>query len=142
MTFNLPSLLRRRNYMLRNQDDIVNIFDDVFNAFCSLPPAFLSSKEGDLLSAIDISETDSDHCLDVKLSGINKQDIDLKIENNILTIKGQKETTFEDKKKNYYIQERYSGLFQRSISLPINVLTSKVDAKYENGVLHIKIPKK
>jgi HSP20 family protein len=142
MAFNLPSFRSKTEpSRRRDQEDVADIFDDFLNDFYSLPTPFLSRTKRDLLPRIDISETDSDYNLDIELPGINQKDIDLKIDNNILTIKGKKEEESETKEKNYS-REIYYGSFQRSISLPNNIKVDDVDAKYENGVLHIKIPKK
>lgn len=64
------------------------------------------------------------------------------MDNNILTIKGKKEEESETSERNYHVRERYYRSFKRSISLPNNVKADDVDARYENGVLHVRIPKK
>lgn len=143
MAFNLPRIrnksevsneLMRRNYL-------DNIFDDFFNEFYSFPYS-TSSKGRDLIPRIDISETDSGYSLEIELPGVNQRDIDINIDNHILTVKGHKEEKSDEKNKNYHMRERYYGSFQRSISLPANIKDEAIDAHFENGILHIKIPKK
>ena len=95
----------------------------------------------DLSPRIDVSETDDEYKIEAELPGINQKEIDVKIDNNILTIKGKKEDTKEKKDKNYHLRERYYGTFQRSISLPSNIESDKIDASFKNGVLHIVVPK-
>jgi len=73
---------------------------------------------------------------------MNQNNIDVKLENNILTIKGKKVIENEDKEKHYYIRERTYGEFQRSISLPTNINEDKIEANFKDGVLAVKIPKK
>lgn len=76
------------------------------------------------------------------LPGFKKDDIQINIEGNILTIKGKREAEKEIKDKNVLRSERYYGEFTRSINLPSTVMTDKIRAEYKNGVLTLVIPKK
>ena len=131
-------LPRLRSKSIRTRD---SIFDDLFNELYSLPTSFLSKSGMDLSPRIDISETDNEYKIEAELPGINQKEIDVKIDNNILTIKGKKEDIKEEKEKNYHLRERYYGAFQRSISLPNNIEPEKIKASFENGVLNISVPK-
>lgn len=143
MAFNLPSVRKRlETNETRSQNDLVNLLDNIFNDFYSFSIPSFQKIRGELSPRIDISETDSDYHIDTDLPGIDQKDIDIKLDNNILTIKGKSEDQSETKERNYYIKERYYGSFQRSISLPNNMNADDINAKFENGVLHIKIPKK
>ena len=133
----LPKL-RSKSESIRTRD---SVFDDLFNELYSLPTSFLSKSGMDLSPRIDISETDSEYKIEAELPGINQKEIDVKIDNNILTIKGKKEDIKEEKEKNYHLRERYYGAFQRSISLPNNIEPEKIKASFENGVLNISVPK-
>lgn len=133
----LPKL-RSKSESIRARD---SIFDDLFNELYSLPTSFLSKSGVDLSPRIDISETDAAYKIEAELPGINQKEIDVKIDNNILTIKGKKEDIKEEKEKNYHLRERYYGAFQRSISLPNNIEPEKIKASFENGVLNISVPK-
>ena len=133
----LPKL-RSKSESIRTRD---SVFDDLFNELYSLPTSFLSKSGVDLSPRIDISETDAAYKIEAELPGINQKDIDVKIDNNILTIKGKKEDIKEEKEKNYHLRERYYGAFQRSISLPNNIEPEKIKASFENGVLNISVPK-
>ncbi len=133
----LPKL-RSKSESIRTRD---SVFDDLFNELYSLPTSFLSKSGVDLSPRIDISETDSEYKIEAELPGINQKEIDVKIDNNILTIKGKKEDIKEEKEKNYHLRERYYGAFQRSISLPNNIEPEKIKASFENGVLNISVPK-
>jgi len=130
--------LRSKSESIRTRD---SIFDDLFNELYSLPTSFLSKSGMDLSPRIDISETDNEYKIEAELPGINQKEIDVKIDNNILTIKGKKEDIKEEKEKNYHLRERYYGAFQRSISLPNNIEPEKIKASFENGVLNISVPK-
>lgn len=133
----LPKL-RSKSGSIRTRD---SVFDDLFNELYSLPTSFLSKSGVDLSPRIDISETDAAYKIEAELPGINQKEIDVKIDNNILTIKGKKEDIKEEKEKNYHLRERYYGAFQRSISLPNNIEPEKIKASFENGVLNISVPK-
>ena len=133
----LPKL-RSKSESIRTRD---SVFDDLFNELYSLPTSFLSKSGVDLSPRIDISETDGEYKIEAELPGINQKEIDVKIDNNILTIKGKKEDVKEEKEKNYHLRERYYGAFQRSISLPNNIEPEKIKARFENGVLNISVPK-
>ena len=130
--------LRSKSESIRTRD---SIFDDLFHELYSLPTSFLSKSGMDLSPRIDISETDGEYKIEAELPGINQKEIDVKIDNNILTIKGKKEDIKEEKEKNYHLRERYYGAFQRSISLPNNIEPEKIKASFENGVLNISVPK-
>lgn len=143
MAFNLPNL--RRNFETtgtRNKNDLVNIFDNFINDFYSPAISSFQRIKEELSPRINISETDSDYYIDVELPGIDRKDIELKLDNNILTIKGIKEEKSEIKERNYYTRESYYGTFQRSISIPSSMHADDIEAKLENGILHIKIAKK
>jgi len=130
--------LRSKSESIRTRD---SIFDDLFNELYSIPTSFLSKRGMDWSPRIDISETDNEYKIEAELPGINQKEIDVKIDNNILTIKGKKEDIKEEKEKNYHLRERYYGAFQRSISLPNNIEPEKIKASFENGVLNISVPK-
>jgi len=129
---------------IRTRDYENGIFDDLFGDFLSSLPStsLYSSSDLDISPRVDISENDNSYLLEAELPGLKENEIDVKIDNNILTIKGRKEKVSEEKNKNYYLKERYSGSFQRSISLPNNIDEEGIDANFENGILRIEIPKK
>lgn len=95
--------------------------------------------------SVDISEDEQNIYLNIELPGLGKDDFQVKVkENNVLVIKGEKkqETKTEDKERNYIRIERHFGEFSRYFTLPDNVNTEKIDAKFNNGVLSVTIEKK
>ncbi len=95
--------------------------------------------------AVDISDDERNIYLNLDMPGLSKEDVQIKIkENNVLVIKGEKkqESTAEDKERNYIRMERHFGEFSRYFTLPDNVNTEKIDAKFDKGVLSITIEKK
>jgi len=90
---------------------------------------------------VDIAEHDDDYVVKVELPGINKDDVKITLENNVLTIRGEKKQEKESKKENFHRIERSYGSFQRSFTLPMTVKNDKIDASYKDGILTIALPK-
>jgi HSP20 family protein len=90
---------------------------------------------------LDLSETDKDVLIKAELPGIDPKEVDISINGNQLSIRGEKKLEHEEKKSNYHYVERQYGSFSRSVNLPCAVLQDKVDANYKDGVLTITLPK-
>ncbi|KJW02136.1 hsp20/alpha crystallin family protein [Rickettsia endosymbiont of Ixodes pacificus] len=141
MAFNLPRV--RNKSELQNNSSRRSYVDDIFTNFFNEISSWPSAYNDRVLSPrTDIIENDSDYSLEMELPGVIQDNIDLKIDNNILTIEGKKEQSSEKKDHNYHMQERYYGSFYRSISLPSNIDEEHIEAQVTDGVLSIKIPKK
>jgi HSP20 family protein len=91
--------------------------------------------------SIDVSETESELKIEADLPGVDEKDLDLVISDNILTIKGEKKTETEEKKKDFHLVERSYGSFSRSLALPFAVDPNQAKATFKNGVLSISLPK-
>lgn len=91
--------------------------------------------------SVEVTETDTAINITAELPGVSKDDIDVALENNVLTIRGDKKQLKEEKEKEHYLFERYYGSFQRSFSLPAPVDESSVKAEFRNGVLNIHLDK-
>ena len=90
---------------------------------------------------VAILETKDKLLVTAELPGLEPKDIKLSISDNLLTIKGEKKLEKEEKDEHYHFIERYQGSFQRSLRLPVNIKTDKVDALFDKGVLKITLPK-
>lgn len=101
----------------------------------------MAHGSGTFAPAINMYETKTDMVVETALAGIKPEDVDVSIEDNVLTIKGEAKHEREVDEKNYYRREVRSGSFYRSIPLPGHVLGEKASADYENGILKISIPK-
>lgn len=110
--------------------------DKVFKQFDHPLRAF---EEGDWMPSVDIEETEKLYLIKAELPGVKTADVHVNVENNILTIRGQKHAHSEDTKK-HRIENSY-GTFVRSFTLPTAVTANHIDAKYEDGILNLKIPK-
>ena len=117
-----------------------DVFADFFDSFFN--PDLLPST--DILSpAVDIEEDKEKYVVKADIPGMKQDQIKIEVDDGILKISGERksEKTEEDKEKKYHYYERSFGSFERRFVLPPNVDEDKIDAKYENGVLEIKIPK-
>jgi len=113
-------------------------FDRIFSDFPHI------SDQHDNLGGIrvDIHETANEVVVSCDIPGLeNKEDVDIDIENNTLSISGSINRTNEVNEENMYRKERYVGRFHRSVSLPSPVSHEGVKASYRNGVLEVKMPK-
>ncbi len=91
---------------------------------------------------VDIYETDNEVVVRADLPGIDQRDLDIRLENNVLTLKGERKMEQEVKEDNYHRIESAYGTFVRSFTLPAIVEEDKIKAEYKNGVLKIVLPKK
>jgi len=91
--------------------------------------------------AVDIQETDDSYRIHAELPGLTKDDIQITLENNVLRLSGERKFEKDVKQENYHRIERTYGTFSRSFALPTQVTPDKVEAKFENGVLTIVVPK-
>jgi HSP20 family protein len=90
---------------------------------------------------VDIQETDEALIFSAELPGLKKEDVQITLENNVLTISGERNLEKEVKSENFHRLERSYGQFSRSFTLPANVQTEKAEAKFADGVLTITLPK-
>ena len=102
-------------------------------------------EQGDFLGAwspaVDIYDQGGEVVIHAELPGMKKEDIDVRVENNILTIRGKKERKEEIKEEGYFRAERTYGSFTRSFSLPNTVEIGRIAAEYKDGVLTLRLPK-
>jgi HSP20 family protein len=92
--------------------------------------------------AVDVYEDEHNVTLKIEVPGIDEKDIDVRIENNTLTVHGERKIEKEEKEENYRRVERQYGSFTRTFNLPPTVEAEKVQADYDKGVLKITLPKK
>jgi len=92
--------------------------------------------------AVDLIERKDHFLLRANLPGITKEDIEISVSDDYISLSGEIKKEMEEKKDNYYRTERYSGSFARTIPLPKEVDTNKVDATLRDGILEVKLPKK
>ena len=98
-----------------------------------------SVEEGQL--AIDVYETNGDIVIQSTIGGIRAEDLDISIENDLVTIRGSRQKSIEEEGKNYLYQECYWGTFSRKVILPDEVDNSRAEAKLKDGILTLRMPK-
>jgi HSP20 family protein len=117
-------------------------FDDLFDTFFrSFDMQPFEGRIGAFSPKVDVTENEKEFNISAELPGMDDKDIDVSLQNDMLTIRGEKKEEKEDKGKDYYRMERSYGYFSRTIPLPVEVETDKVDAKFKKGVLTITLPK-
>jgi len=89
----------------------------------------------------DVSERGDAYVIKAELPGVSKDDVKITLDENVLTVKGEKKQEKEEKDRNYHRVERSYGSFERSFRLPTSVKSDKIDAMYKDGVLTITLPK-
>jgi HSP20 family protein len=90
---------------------------------------------------IDLQETENDYRIHADLPGMKKEDFDIQVEGNVVTLRGERKDEKEEKKKGKWYSERFYGSFSRSIQLPTEVKLEQIKANYKDGVLDIVLPK-
>ena len=97
---------------------------------------------GSWAPAVDIYEHEGNIVLKAELPGIDPKDVDIRVENNVLTLRGERKFDHEVEKDNYHRVERSYGAFSRSFTLPNVVDTGNIKAEYRDGVLRMTLPKR
>ncbi len=127
---------------VRELNTIQSEMNRLFNTFFEAPtPGNGGSTLRRWIPAMDLVETDADFVLRADLPGLNEGDVNIEVEDNVLTISGERKAEHEERKEGYYRVERASGSFSRSLTLPEPVDPESVSASFDNGVLEIRIPK-
>ncbi|MGC9512560.1 MAG: Hsp20/alpha crystallin family protein [Fidelibacterota bacterium] len=127
--------LMKRYPMLRERRNLV---DDFFESFLD---SFNTMSNMSWSPSVDLEETKNDYIIHAELPGLNKKEIDISVENDVLTISGEKKERVQTKDSNILVSEIMSGHFSRSFRLPAQIDSEKIEAKWDNGVLVVKIPK-
>jgi HSP20 family protein len=116
------------------------LFDRAFSDFLA-PASEDAVSTRRWMPAVDIKETAEALTFSAELPGLTKEDVQITLENNILTIAGERKFEKDVKEENYHRLERSYGSFARSFTVPGNVSFDRVDASFANGVLHVVLPK-
>jgi HSP20 family protein len=91
--------------------------------------------------AVDITEDDKEYTIKVELPGVNKEDVRVSMEGDVLSISGERKAEKEEKNKKYHRVERIYGTFARSFTLPKGTAGDKISAEFKDGVLRVHLPK-
>ncbi|UCH79662.1 MAG: Hsp20/alpha crystallin family protein [Nitrospiraceae bacterium] len=123
----------------RLHDEMDALFDDFFTGFNMEP--FEGRQARPFRPNIDVSETDNEFRVSAELPGMDDKDIEVNLNRDSLTIRGEKKQEKEDKGKDYYHVERSYGSFTRTIPLPVEIESDKAEAHFKKGVLTVTVPK-
>ena len=124
------------------QDRMNRIFDEAFRGGTRPSSSDEEWSLGSWAPAVDIFEQDGNIVLKAELPGVDPKDVDVRVENNVLTLRGERKLDNEVQKENYHRVERAYGSFSRSFTLPSVVDTEKIKADYRDGVLRVTLPKR
>lgn len=127
--------------VLALQREMNRLFDEFWSRFQLTPFGSGDGMLGWATPRVDVAESDKEVEVAVELPGIDEKDIEVSVTDNLLTIKGEKNAEREEKKRNYYLSERSSGSFYRSIPLPPGVVSENAKAEFKKGVLTVTLPK-
>ena len=118
------------------------LFDDVLRGTFGVPSREgQGGQGGTLMPHIDVSETDKELKIRAELPGVTEKDVEVTLNDDVLTIRGEKKVERTSEQENYHFVERSYGTFQRSLRVPYPVEPDQVQARFEHGVLTVTLPK-
>lgn len=138
----VPAVFRddNRDPFLSLHREVNRLFDDVFRGFGSGWPSLSgASTFGGAWPSVEISNDDKEIRITAEVPGLEEKDIEVLLNDGVLTLKGEKRSETEDKDKQF--SERFYGRFERRIPLGYEVREDGVDARFRNGVLTVTLPK-
>ena len=128
----MNSLVRYNPRSLNVVDEFDKVFDSIFRT---------NGNRSSVTPVVDIREGEDSYTLEAELPGHTEKDVDVKIDDNLLTISSKVESTDEEKKEGYLVRERRIRSFNRSFVLPRDVDREKIEARYANGLLTLELHK-
>jgi HSP20 family protein len=136
-----PSLYRDTDPFMALQREVNRLFDDAFRGFDTFGrlPSLASSRTNWGWPSVEVTETERDIRVTAELPGLEEKDVEITLDDGVLTLRGEKRSESEDKERQF--SERFYGQFERSIALGAEVEEDKAEARFKNGVLTITVPK-
>ncbi len=123
-------------------DDNSPVFSRFLENFFNEDQDFFSPRITKRVPAVNVSEDNDKFVIEVAAPGMKKDDFNINLDNNVITIEAQREVKNEEKDGNYTRREFCYDSFSRSFTLPESINSDKIDAKYVDGVLNVHLPKK
>ena len=124
----------------RKPGSIKNEIDNLLHEFFG-GPIHTGPMAREWIPPADITETEDRVVVQAELPGIEEKDIDLSVNGNLLTIRGEKNRLIKEKDGDHYLGDRYYGSFYRTFQLPADIVQEKAEATFKKGVLRISVPK-
>lgn len=125
----------------RGLGTIQNEMNRFFNSFFDTPTLANGAALRRWVPATDLVETDTDFVLRADLPGLSESDVNIELDDNVLTISGERKSEHEERKTGYYRVERSFGSFRRTLTLPEGVDAESIRATFDKGVLEVTVPK-
>jgi HSP20 family protein len=126
---------------VRELTSLQNEMNRLFTTFFDTPTSGNGESARRWIPAMDLVETEDHFVLKADLPGLTEGDVNLEVEDNVLTVSGERKAEHEDKREGYVRVERAYGAFRRSLTLPEGINPDGVSASFDNGVLEVRIPK-
>jgi HSP20 family protein len=126
---------------VRELNSLQSEMNRLFNTFFDTPTGGNGNGLRRWVPAMDLVETDDHFVLKADLPGLDAGDVNIEVEDNVLTVSGERKVEHEASKEGYYRLERSSGEFRRALTLPEGVDADKIEASFDKGVLEIRVPK-
>lgn len=120
-----------------NPDHFERMFDD----FLGVNPRKMDLQNFDWTPRVNVEELEDRFEITAELPGMNKDEINIEVQDGVLTLKGERKYEKEEKEAGYHICERSYGTFQRAFTLPENVKADDIEAEYKDGILRLGLPK-
>lgn len=134
--------------LTRKNSSLPAVMTDLFDTGRFLSPSIFDF-DGDsgiessvMIPDVNVTENDKDFRIEIAAPGLERKDFKVEVDHDILTISAEKEEQKREERKNYKRREFSYSSFSRSLALPENSKPDKIDAKYENGILRLTLPKK
>ena len=134
---------RPRDVFSAMRSEMDRMFERFEHGFPRFPHLFRSEAGAAVVvPELDVRENTTSITVEAELPGVEEKDVSVTLANGVLTIKGEKKQSKEEKTENYYMAERSYGAFERALQLPDSVDEAKVEAKFDKGVLRITAAKR
>jgi HSP20 family protein len=128
--------------LIRRANNTYPVFQNWFEDFFAPVQSYVTSRANGSVPAVNIAEDDNRFAIEFAVPGLTKSDFSINLENDVLTVKSEKENSSEANNGNYTRKEFNYSVFQRSFTLPDAADGEKIKAEYKDGILSIEIPKK
>jgi HSP20 family protein len=121
------------------QDQMKRTLEDMFGGLLRRPESLPQTQLTEWAPAVDVLSEDGDLLIRAELPGLKQENVDITLQNNVLTISGERKAEREEERGGYYVRERRYSSFRRSMTLPEGTDESKISARFENGVLEVRV---
>ena len=126
---------------VRELQTMRSLMDRFFDEPFFSAPQLWSQRGENFPVPLDVIEEDGQYIVKASMPGVNPEEVEITLTENVLTIKGETKRESESSESNYHVRERHYGSFMRHVTLPATVNADEVEASFENGVLSLRVPK-